>query len=350
MSKPSRTSLQTALFRLRFCYYSTHVTKPPSPSKFPSRSFPHTVTPTTRSNSSRFLLPPPPSSSKPIGYSSLSSSFLNKHAYYGIQHFSSKSFFDKQTSAVASAFSRYREAIGLQIDAFFRRNYVFVFGAGGVLLCGLLWRMMYGIASTFIGLSEGLAKYGFLALSSAIVAFSGLYLRSRLTINPDRVYRMAMRRLNSSAGILEIMGAPLAGTELRAYVMSGGGLTLKNFKPRYRSKRCFLIFPVRGSERKGLVSVEVKKKRGQYDIKLLSVDIPMASGPDQRIFLLGDEEEYKVGGGLISELRDPVVKAMAASKEFDHLDQIEEEEDAERELHEAERKQRDELEKLEKEG
>lgn len=238
----------------------------------------------------------------------------------------------------------------MQIEAFFKRNSLFLFGAAGVVLCALLWRIMFGIANTFVGLSEGMAKYGFLALSSAIVAFAGLYMRSRFTVNPDKVYRMAMRRLNTSAGILEVMGAPLSGTELRAYVMSGGGLTLKNFKPSLRTKRCFLIFPIRGSERKGLVSVEVKNKKGQYDMKLLAVDIPMASGPDQRLFLIGDEEEYKVGGGLISELRDPVVKAMAATKEFDDLDQIEEEKDAERELQEAERKHREEIEKLEKGG
>ena len=83
-------------------------------------------------------------------------------------------------------------------------------------------------------------------------------------------------------------------------------------------------------------------------MKLLAVDIPMASGPDQRLYLIGNEEEYKIGGGLISELRDPVVKAMAATKEFDDLDQIEEKEDAERERREAERKQQEETEKLEK--
>ncbi|KAJ7959502.1 Import inner membrane translocase subunit [Quillaja saponaria] len=137
-------------------------------------------------------------------------------------------------------------------------------------------------------------------------------------------------------------------TDLRAYVMSGGGIALKKFKPSLRSKRCFLMFPIRSSERKGLVSVEVKKKKGQYDMKLLAVDIPMASGPDQRLFLIGDEEEYRVGGGLISDLRDPVVKAMSATKEFDDLDEIEEEEDAERELQEAERKHQEEIEKLEK--
>ncbi|XVE86015.1 hypothetical protein DITRI_Ditri18aG0002400 [Diplodiscus trichospermus] len=261
-----------------------------------------------------------------------------------------KNFFRNPANAITSTLSRYREAIGLHFDAFFKRNYLFLFGVGGVLLCALLWRIMFGIANTFVGLSEGMAKYGFLALSTAMVSFAGLYIRSRLTINPDKVYRMAMRRLNTAAGILEVMGAPLTGSDLRAYVMSGGGLTLKNFKPKLRSKRCFLIFPIRGSERKGLVSVEVKKKKGEYDMKLLAVDIPMASGPDQRLYLLGDEEEYKVGGGLISELRDPVVKAMASTKEFDDLDQIEEEEDAERELQEAERKHREEIEKLEKGG
>ncbi|KAI5670350.1 hypothetical protein M9H77_10714 [Catharanthus roseus] len=259
-----------------------------------------------------------------------------------------KNVVEKPLRAVNDAISRYREAVGLQIEAFWKRNSLVLVGAGGVFVCILLWRVMFGIANTFVGLSEGMAKYGFLALSTALVAFAGLYLRSRFTINPDKVYRMAMRRLNTSAGILEVMGAPLSGTDLRAYVMSGGGISLKNFKPRFRGKRCFLIFPIRGSERKGLVSVEVKNKKGQYDMKLLAVDIPMATGPDQRLFLIGDEEEYKVGGGLISELRDPVVKAMAASKEFDDRDELEDEEDAERELQEAERKRREEIEKLEK--
>lgn len=259
-----------------------------------------------------------------------------------------KNVVQNPVGAVKNAIYRYREAAGLHIEAFWKRNYLAILGAGGVVVCILLWRVLFGIASTFISLSEGMAKYGFLALSAAMVAFAGLYFRSRFTINPDKVYRMAMRRLNTSAGILEVMGAPLTGTDLRAYVMSGGGVSLKNFQPRLRGKRCFLIFPIQGSERKGLVSVEVKKKKGQYDMKLLAVDIPMASGPDQRLFLIGNEEEYRIGGGLISELRDPVVKALAATKEFEDRDQLEDEEDAERELQEAERKHREEIEKLEK--
>ncbi|KAK6135531.1 hypothetical protein DH2020_030702 [Rehmannia glutinosa] len=250
--------------------------------------------------------------------------------------------------AFKNAFARYKEAASLQIEAFWKRNYLVVLGAGGFVVCILLWRVLFGIANTFIGFSEGMAKYGFLALSSSIVAFSGLYLHSRFNINPDKVYRMAMRRLNTSASILEVMGAPLTGTDLRAYVMSGGGITLRNFHPRLRSKRCFLIFPIQGSEKRGLVSVEVRKKKGQHDMKLLAVDIPVATGPDQRLFLIGDEEEYRIGGGLISELRDPVVKALAAAKEFEARDQKEDEEDAAMELREAEKKRREETEKLEK--
>ncbi|XP_047940120.1 uncharacterized protein LOC125187551 isoform X1 [Salvia hispanica] len=255
----------------------------------------------------------------------------------------------KPAVALKTAFDRYKEAVRLQIEAFWKRNYMMVLGAGGLVVCILLWRLLFGIATTFIGFSEGMAKYGFLALSTAIVAFTGLYIRARFTVNPDKVYRMAMRKLNTSAGILEVMGAPLTGTDLRAYVMSGGGITLKNFRPRLGSKRCFLIFPIHGSERKGLVSVEVKKKKGQYDMKLLAVDVPVATGPDQRLFLIGDEEEYRIGGGLISELRDPVVKALAAAKEFEARDEKEDEEDDARELEEAERKHQEEVEKLQKE-
>ncbi|KAM1168952.1 hypothetical protein ACFX13_031511 [Malus domestica] len=64
------------------------------------------------------------------------------------------------------------ETIGLQIEAFWKRNNLVLLGIGGMLVCALLWRMMFGIASTFIGLYEGMAKYGFLALSTAIVAFA----------------------------------------------------------------------------------------------------------------------------------------------------------------------------------
>lgn len=79
---------------------------------------------------------------------------------------------EKPLSAVSSAFSRYREAVGLQVEAFWKRNYLALVGAGAVVVCIALWRIMFGVASMFVGLSEGMAKYGFLALATAIVAFT----------------------------------------------------------------------------------------------------------------------------------------------------------------------------------
>ncbi|XP_073282325.1 uncharacterized protein [Primulina huaijiensis] len=330
---------------------SNFITKNPKTIQNPAFS-------TWSSNSYRAYISSSPTFTKLYGNLDPDVRLLMNRSNLGFRYFSSKNYemgskkitekVRNPGATVTKAFTRYREAGRLQIEAFWKRNYLVILGAAGLVLCILLWRVLFGIANMFIGFSEGMAKYGFLALSSAIVAFAGLYVRARFTVNPDTVYRMAMRRLNTSAGILEVMGAPLTGTDLRAFVMSGGGITLKNFQPSLRSKRCFLIFPIQGSERKGLVSVEVKKKKGQYDMKLLAVDIPMASGPDQRLFLIGDEEEYRIGGGLISELRDPVVRAMAATKEFEDRDEMEDEEDATRELEEAERKRRHEIEKLEK--
>ncbi|KAK4383138.1 hypothetical protein Sango_2803800 [Sesamum angolense] len=255
-------------------------------------------------------------------------------------------------------------------------------GCRGFVVCILLWRVFFGIASTFVGFSEGMAKYGFLALSSAMVAFAVscsllvlvflvslgcvhfvaksieqfsagfvadvfllpwclfasfltsfgfsflLVLSSKLARGACtfmqnslsiqiKFTEMAMRKLNTSASVLEVMGAPLTGTDLRAYVMSEGGITLQKFQ------------------------TEVKKQK--YDMRLLAVDIPMASGPDQRLFLIGDNEEYKIGGGLISELRNPVVKALAAAKEFEARD---DKEDAARELQEAGKKHQVDIQKL----
>ncbi len=59
----------------------------------------------------------------------------------------------------------------------------------------------------------------------------GVVTRAKYRVNPDMVYPIAMRKLNTSAAVLEVMGAPLTGTDVRAYVMSGGGLCIKNFRP-----------------------------------------------------------------------------------------------------------------------
>lgn len=65
------------------------------------------------------------------------------------------------------------------------------------------------------------------------------------------------------------MGAPLAGSEVRAYVMTGGGMRFKGWWPRYRARRVQMIFPLKGTDKRGLVSLEAKKRQARKDLSLL---------------------------------------------------------------------------------
>eukprot|EP00891_Asterochloris_glomerata_P002836 jgi/Astpho2/2836/Aster-00996 len=249
-----------------------------------------------------------------------------------------------------------QKAIGLQIEAFWHRHGNKVFAALGVFGVYLLWsvitgplsstcgcacaaarvlgctlfvcsrlmrprpsellptcrKFMFGMTSVFVNLSETMAETGFLALAAAIVAFTFLYFRRQYTISPEAVYRQAMIRLNTSPGVLEVMGAPLAGSPVRATVTGGGGLRLKGLQPVWRSRRLYMLFPLKGTERRGIVSLEAKKRQGRYSFKLLAVDVPSAVGRQQRIFLEGDEKGYS-RGGIMGELRDPFIRVHVQS-------------------------------------
>ena len=62
------------------------------------------------------------------------------------------------------------------------------------------------------------------------------------------------------------MGAPLAGSEVRAYVMTGGGVRFKGWWPRYRARRVQMIFPLKGTDKRGLVSLEAKKRKASRQL------------------------------------------------------------------------------------
>lgn len=228
---------------------------------------------------------------------------------------------------------RLQKAIGLQLEAFWQHHRSKVLAAGGVALVYILWKTMFSVTSIFVNLSETMAELGFLSLSAAIVAFAGLYFRHRFTISPKAVYRQAMIRLNTHPSVLEVMGAPLAGSDVRAQVLTGGGFRLKGLVPKYRSRRLQMIFPLRGAEHRGLVSLEAKRRRGKYDFKLLAVDVPTAAGKDQRLYLAGDDRIYQ-RGSIIAELRDPFLQALQMQRvyeEEDEADEAQDEADEERE-------------------
>lgn len=215
----------------------------------------------------------------------------------------------------------------------------------------LLWRFFTRVTNTFISVNESLAEYGFMGLAVTLVTLGALYARWRVVVNPAAVYRQAMVRLNTHPGVLEVMGAPLVGSDVRAYVVTGGGLYLsKSFRIKVRSRRIQMMFPLSGPERKGLASLEAKRKQGQYVWKLLAVDLgpelqhalpaggatslsaapprpaaPAAPPPPQhRVYVVGDLETYQ-RGGVLGELRGPFLQALGNSRSYEVEDELEDE-------------------------
>ena len=58
-----------------------------------------------------------------------------------------------------------------------------------------------------------------------------------------------------------MMGAPVTGSGVRAMVATGGGVTLRGLVPGLHSRRLQMIFPLAGPARRGLVSIEAKKRK-----------------------------------------------------------------------------------------
>lgn len=65
------------------------------------------------------------------------------------------------------------------------------------------------------------SDWGLLGAAATLVSAAALYLRHRAAIHPDRVYAAALLRLNACPAVLEVMGAPVVGSDLRAYVITG---------------------------------------------------------------------------------------------------------------------------------
>ncbi|KAL3151955.1 hypothetical protein ABBQ32_001080 [Trebouxia sp. C0010 RCD-2024] len=216
-----------------------------------------------------------------------------------------------------------QRALTIQLEALWQAHRWKVFGAAAIVGVYFLWKGLFGITSIFVDLSETMAEFGFLALAAAIVAFTVLYFKRLYTIDPNAVYRRALVALNTNPGVLEVMGAPLAGSEVRAYVMTGGGVRFKGWWPRYRARRVQMIFPLKGTDKRGLVSLEAKKRQGRYSFKLLAVDVPTAAGAEQRLFVDGDEKLY-MRGGVMSELRDPFLRAISMQHTYEAEDEVDE--------------------------
>jgi hypothetical protein len=237
-----------------------------------------------------------------------------------------------------------QKALGLQLEALWHAHGNKIIVAGALVLLYVLWRTLFKVTSLFVNLSETMADMGILALAAAMVAFGFLYMRRLYRIDPNAAYRHALVKLNTSPGVLEVMGAPLVGSDIRAYVQTAGGIKMKGLTPRYRSRRLMMLFPLKGAERRGLVSLEAKKRKGKYHFKLLAVDVPTAARGEQRVFLEGDQHRYE-RGGIMSELRDPFLRALDA-KTQNAFEQEDEQDEAEEDAQEAQEQRTREAQRL----
>ncbi|GIL69182.1 hypothetical protein Vretifemale_146 [Volvox reticuliferus] len=253
--------------------------------------------------------------------------------------------------------SRFRgrlgDALRLQLAAAWHKYGTAAYAVGAVAAALLLWRVMRSVTNAFIAVNDRMAEYGIMALAASLVLLGVLYLRWRTEISPAAVYRQAMVQLNTNPGVLEVMGAPLVGSPVRAYVVTGGGLYLsKKFRIKLRSKRVQMMFPLSGTDRKGLASLEAKRKHGRYIWRLLAVDLGpelqqtlpaggrtgLSAAPPQppsaaaaaaqpsleqpRVYVVGDLAAYH-NSGVLGELRAPFLKALSNSRSYEVEDELE---------------------------
>ena len=200
-----------------------------------------------------------------------------------------------------------------RLESWWASNHRKVYVAGGLVASVIVWRSMFYVASSFLSLSESVAEAGFLALALGLVLAVGTFVTWRRRLDPETVYRRAWAQLTANEAVFRALGAPLVHTETRAFVLSGGGLKIKNWRPRLRSRRCHLLFPMSGPQGRAIVSAEAKREKGKYVFKLLAIDVapPAQGGREARLYLAGDEAIYN-STKILAELRDPLIAQLQA--------------------------------------
>jgi len=195
------------------------------------------------------------------------------------------------------------------------------------------------------------------AASLAAVAAAFALARGRLSASPQQVHAAALRRLQASPAVVEVLGPPLLSSPAsapRAAVEGGGGVRFRSLpaaaenakqrrfsllplvlpRPAWRPRRVQTVFAVEGSQRRALASVDAKKRGGELVFRVLALDFPVVSDRSsassttattttehRRIFLEGDESGF-ARGGVLAALRCALVNASAAKGAFDAADDV----------------------------
>ena len=216
-----------------------------------------------------------------------------------------------------------RRAWSLRVAAWWRAHGAKVAFAGGGILAYGVWRGATALATALGGVSETRVALAVAALA----ALAALVTRARLALSPDTVHARAFARFNRDPGVLEVLDPPLASGGPRAAVESGGGWRVApgSLVPTWAPRRVVMSFPLAGSERRGVASVEAVKRSGAIKFKFLAVDVPTPAGGDARLVLEGEADR---AASLADALRPPLVRAVALGRAHAAEDAVDDAADA----------------------
>jgi hypothetical protein len=151
---------------------------------------------------------------------------------------------------------------------------------------------------------------------SMLLAGVGAFaLRQRWRLDVDYAVTLAMRRLETHSGVRELLGGPVTLGNSRVVVTSGGGLALfKRTTSRMfgattlpvsvDSKWAHVAFELRGTRKRGTVSLAARKWGGMYTIPLLALEVQSRDGEAYRMFLEGGAKDYDAS--VLPSLREPL--------------------------------------------
>ena len=170
-----------------------------------------------------------------------------------------------------------------------------------------------------------------LGLSITFVTLGGRYVRRRAFADPDVVHAAIVRRVENHAGLREVLGAaelaaPSASSP-RRQAASGSGEDADELAcwPRWRAHKIHLAFPLVGTKKTGMVTVEANKVRTGYAYKTIVVDVAANDGGEHRVHLAGRRDGRAAAEAIGPSLRAPLEAMLSEAYERERAREEEEE-------------------------
>ena len=169
-----------------------------------------------------------------------------------------------------------------------------------------------------------------LGLSITFVTLGSRSLRRRAFADPDVVHAAIVRRVENHAGLREVLGAPLRAPSSVVAATSGGEWIWRRRDelacwPRWRAHKIHLAFPLVGTKKTGMVTVEANKVRTGYAYKTIVVDVAANDGGEHRVHLAGGATRRAAAEAIGPSLRAPLEAMLSEAYERERAREEEEE-------------------------